>query len=281
MITSGRRRSPQATAGLYLTLALYLLVVSFPFYYMGLTALRSQRDVYRREAMLSPVNLTLANFEYVFTRTNLLGWASNSLVVALCSTLASVLIAVLAAYALARLNFFGSRPLARSVLFLYLVPTSLLFIPLFLLLLGANLLNTRLGLIIAYQTFNVPFATWLLLGYFRTIPLELEDAARIDGCSRIGVLVRIVLPLGAPGIATAFIFGFTNAWNEFLLAAVLAQRSELRTIPVGLYAFQIGDVLLWGPLMAASLIATLPVIVLFMLVQRYMVQGLTVGSVKG
>jgi multiple sugar transport system permease protein len=281
MIASGRRRSPQATAALYGVLAVYLLVVSFPFYYMGLTALRSQRDVYRREAMLTPANLTLANFEHVFTRTNLLAWAGNSLVVALGSTVVSVVIAVLAAYALARMRFAGSRALARSVLFLYLVPTSLLFIPLFLLFSGAGLLNSRLALIIAYQTFNVPFATWLLLGYFRTLPLELEDAARIDGCSRLGVLWRIVLPLGAPGIITSFIFGFTNAWNEFLLAAVLAQRSDLRTIPVGLYTFQIGDVLLWGPLMAASLVATLPVIVLFMFVQRYMVQGLTVGSVKG
>jgi multiple sugar transport system permease protein len=281
MTTSGRRRSLPATAGLYLALALYLLAVSFPFYYMVLTALRTQRDVYRREGMLTPANLTFANFEYVFTRTNLLSWATNSLIVALSSTLIAVLIAVLAAYVLARLRFFGSRVLARSVLFVYLVPTSLLFIPLFLLLSEFRLLNTHLALIIAYLTFNVPFATWLLLGYFRTIPLELEDAARIDGCSRLGVLLRIIIPLGMPGIISSFIFGFTNAWNEFLLAAVLVQRSELRTIPVGLYAFQVGDVLLWGPLMAASLVATVPVIFLFMFVQRYMVQGLTVGAVKG
>ena len=121
----------------------------------------------------------------------------------------------------------------------------------------------------------------MLLGYFRSLPRELEDAALIDGCGRFGVLWRIVLPLAAPGIVTAFIFGFTNSWNEFLFAAVLVQRTELRTIPVGLYSFQRGDVLLWGQLMAAAIVATVPVLVLFTFVQRYMVQGLTGGSVKG
>jgi multiple sugar transport system permease protein len=128
---------------------------------------------------------------------------------------------------------------------------------------------------------NVPFMAWLLLGYFRTIPVELEDAARIDGCSRAGVLWRLVLPLALPGIVAAFIFGFVNSWNEFLYAAVMVQRNELRTIPVGLYSFKIGDVMLWGPLMASAVLVTLPVAILFMFVQRYFVQGLTVGAVKG
>jgi len=196
-------------------------------------------------------------------------------------TLLSVAISVFAAYSLARLRFFGSQTMAKSVLFMYLIPSSLLFIPLFLIISNLRLLNTLWALIISYQTFNVPFCTWLLLGYFRTLPEELEDAARIDGCSRLGVLFRIVLPLAGPGIITAGIFGFTNAWNEFLYAVVMAQRTELRTIPAGLYSFQVGDVLLWGQLMATALIATLPVVVLFTLVQRFVVQGLTVGAVKG
>ena len=281
MMESGRRRSRGNSSRVYILLAIYLLVVTFPFYYMLLTSLRTPKDVYNRENMLTPSNLTLSNYATVFSNTRMITWLENSVVVAVSSTLLSVAIGIFAAYALARLKFFGSQNLARSVLFMYLLPGSLLFIPLFLVISNLGLLNTQWALVISYQTFNVPFCTWLLLGYFRNMPVELEDAALIDGSTRLGVLVRIVIPLAAPGIVTAFIFGFTNAWNEFLFAAVMVQRTELRTIPVGLYSFQVGDVLLWGQLMAAALIATLPVVVLFTFVQRYVVQGLTIGSVKG
>ncbi len=278
---SGRRRAHGASLRLYILLGIYLLVVTFPFYYMALTSLRTPKDVYNREQMLTPANLTLDNYRLVFGSSRMIAWLQNSVIVAVTSTTISVVIGTLAAYGLARLKFFGSRMLARSVLFMYLLPGSLLFIPLFLVISNLGLLNTLWALLVSYQTFNVPFCTWMLLGYFRTMPVELEDAAMIDGCNRIGVLLRIVLPLAGPGIVTAFIFGFTNSWNEFLFAAVMAQRTELRTMPVGLYSFQVGDVLLWGQLMAAALIATLPVVVLFMFVQRYVVQGLTMGSVKG
>ena len=262
-------------------IAVYVAVVSMPFYYMGLTSLRSSRDVYRKSAMLWPDNLTLDNYFQVFSNSRMTSWLQNSLMVALLSTTVSVSIGILAAYSLARLRFRGSDTIARSVLFMYLLPGSLLFIPLFLLISSTSLINSIWALVLAYQAFNVPFCTWMLLGYFRSLPRDLEDAALIDGCGRFGVLWRIVLPLAAPGIVTAFIFGFTNSWNEFLFAAVLVQRTELRTIPVGLYSFQRGDVLLWGQLMAAAIVATVPVLVLFTFVQRYMVQGLTGGSVKG
>lgn len=265
----------------YGLLAVYVLVVSFPFYYMVLTSLRTQKDVYNKEAMLLPVNLIIDNYGIVIGNTNMTRWLGNSVVVGLVSSAIALVIGVLAAYSLSRLHFFGSSTLARSVLFMYLIPSSLLFIPLYLIIANIGLLNSLWALIVSYQTFNVPFCTWMLLGYFRTIPIELEDAARIDGCSRMGVLMRIILPLSAPGIVTAFIFSFTNSWNEFLYAAVMAQRSELRTIPVGLYSFQIADILLWGQLMAAAILATAPVLILYMLVQRFVVQGLTAGSVKG
>ena len=266
---------------LYGLLAVYVLVVSFPFYYMVLTSLRAQKDVYNKDAMLMPVNLILDNYGIVLGSTNMTTWLTNSVVVGVVSSAIAVVIGTLAAYSLARLRFLGSATLARSVLFMYLVPSSLLFIPLFLIINNIGLRNTLWALILTYLTFNVPFCTWMLLGYFRTIPIELEDAARIDGCSRMGVLGRIILPLSAPGLVTAFIFSFTNSWNEFLYAAVMTSRSELRTIPVGLYSFQIADILLWGQLMAAAILATVPVLVLYMLVQRFIVQGLTAGSVKG
>ena len=266
---------------LYGLLAVYVLVVSFPFYYMVLTSLRTQKDVYNKDGMLTPVNLILDNYGIVLGSTNMTTWVTNSVFVGVASSAIALVIGTLAAYSLARLRFFGSNALARSVLFMYLVPSSLLFIPLYLIIANLGLLNSLWALILTYQTFNVPFCTWMLLGYFRTIPMELEDAARIDGCSRLGVLGRIILPLSAPGLVTAFIFSFTNSWNEFLYAAVMATRSELKTIPVGLYSFQIADILLWGQLMAAAILATAPVLILYMLVQRFVVQGLTAGSVKG
>lgn len=281
MSASLRRRAQGRNRRLYLLVAVYLLVVTFPFYYMGLTSLRGPRDVYNREAMLTPANLTFNNYATVMSSTRMVTWLQNSVIVAVSSATLAVAIGVLAAYALARLKFFGSQTMARLVLFMYLMPASLLFIPLFLVVSNLGLLNTHWALIISYQTFNVPFATWMLLGYFRTLPIELEDAALIDGCTQLGVLRRIVLPLAGPGIVTAFIFAFTNSWNEFLFAAVMVQRTELRTMPIGLYTFQVGDVLLWGQLMAAAILATLPVVILFSFVQRYVVQGLTMGSVKG
>ncbi len=281
MMEAGRRRSPWASARLYLLLAVYMIAVTLPIYYMILTSLRTQRDVYNREAMLTPANLTIQNYVTVLTSSNMTTWMRNSVVVALVSAAIAVTIGVLAAYSLARLKFWGSQTMARSVLFMYLLPASLLFIPMFLVMSNLNMLNTLWALMIAYQTFNVPFCTWMLLGYFRNMPVEMEDAALIDGCTRMQVLRHIVLPLAGPGIVTAFIFAFTNSWNEFLFAAVLVQRNELRTIPIGLYSFQVADVLLWGQLMAAAVLATIPVVILFMFVQRYVVQGLTMGSVKG
>ena len=265
---------------LYLMLAIYVIVVSFPFYFMVLTSLRRQKDVYNKATMLSPTNLILDNYATVINGSNMQVWLTNSIIVGVSSSAVALVIGVLAAYSLARLRFWGSNTLAKSVLFMYLIPSSLLFIPLYIIISNLQLLNTLWALILAYQTFNVPFTTWMLLGYFRTIPAELEEAALIDGCTRLGVLGRIVLPLSAPGIVTAFIFSFTNSWNEFLYAVVLAQRSELRTLPVGIYSFQIADILLWGQIMAAAIIATVPVLALYMLVQRFVVQGLTAGSVK-
>lgn len=265
----------------YGTLTILVLACLFPFYWMILTSLRTPRGVYVRELMLIPLNLTWENYSFIFNERPVAIWLRNSVLVALATSTVSVFIGILAGYSLVRLNYLGNRTMAKSILFTYLMPASLIFIPIFILMSTLHLVNTVWALLLSYQTFNVPFCTWLILGYFRTIPEELEDAARIDGCGRMGVLFRIILPLSAPGIVTAFIFGFTNSWNEFLFATVLVKSSDMQTLPSGLGSFLLGDVFLWGPLMAAAIITTLPPIILYMVVQRYVVSGMTLGSVKG
>ncbi len=265
----------------YLTLAGLVFGALFPFYWMGLTSLRKGKQVYVKERVLVPRDLTLDNYRFVFEERPTARWLRNSVVVSLVTSTISVVIGVLAGYSIVRLKFLGNRAIARGVLFTYLIPTSLLFIPMFILMFNLHLTEGLWGLFLSYLSFNVPFCTWLILGYFRSIPEELEDAARIDGCTRLGVLMRIVIPLAAPGIITAFIFGFTNAWNEFLYAVVLVNRRELMTLPTGLGSYILGDVFLWGPLMATAFITTLPPVLLFIFVQRFVVAGMTLGSVKG
>lgn len=265
----------------YLVLLGLVFGALFPFYWMGLTSLRKGKQVYVKEQVLVPRDLTLENYQFVFTERPTAQWLRNSVVMAVASSTLSVIIGVLAGYSIVRLKFRGNRTVARGVLFTYLLPSSLLFIPMFILMFNLRLTDGLWGLLLAYLSFNVPFCTWLILGYFRSIPEELEDAARIDGCTRMGVLARIVLPLAAPGIVTAFIFGFTNSWNEFLYAIVLVNRRDLMTLPTGLGSYIIGDVFLWGPLMATAFVTTLPPVILFIVVQRFIVTGMTLGSVKG
>ena len=157
----------------------------------------------------------------------------------------------------------------------------MLFIPLFILLNTLKMVNTFVGLVLAYQTFCVPFCAWLLLGYFRTLPAALKDAALIDGCTPMAVLIRIVLPLAAPGVATAAIFSFTNCWNEFLYAASLTVSSRMKTLSLGIAGFLVSDVFIWGQMMAAAIVSTVPMLLLFIFLQRFVVQGLTMGAVKG
>ncbi len=265
----------------YLLLAILVVGSLFPFYWMGLTSLRTGKQVYVKEQVLVPRDLSLENYRFVFEKRPTALWMRNSILMAFASSTIAVIIGVLASYSIVRLKFLGNRTVARGVLFTYLIPTSLLFIPMFILMFNLRLTEGVAGLLLAYLSFNVPFCTWLILGYFRSIPEELEDAARIDGCSRLGVLARIVLPLAAPGIITAFIFGFTNSWNEFLYAVTLVRDRDMMTLPTGLGSYMMGDVFLWGPLMATALITTLPPVILFIAVQRFVVSGMTLGSVKG
>lgn len=265
----------------YIILFFFVVIVAFPLYWNVLTSLRTPKEVYQRQGMLTPDLLTFENYQKLFDGTQMFTWLVNTSIVTLVATFVSLVAGVFAAYAMARLRFRGGESLGKVVLFLYLLPQTLLFIPLFVLLNDATLLNTRMAFYLTYPTLVLPFITWLLLGYFKGLPVELEDAARIDGCSRIGVLYRIILPLAAPGIIAAAVFSITNLWNEFLYALVFVQSDTLWTVQIGLRSFQLADTMLWGLTMAGAVVTTVPPVLVYMLLQRFVVGGLTMGAVKG
>jgi multiple sugar transport system permease protein len=261
--------------------AALLLVVAVPFYWMVATSLKGSAQIQSLSPYYYPAPATIGNYLELLTRSRFPVWMRNSAVVALGSTAITVVVSCLAGYSLARIRYRGRRLLATLVLIVYLVPPTLLFIPLYTILRGLGLADTLWSLLVAYPTFTVPFCTWLLMGFFRTIPPDLEDAAMVDGASRLGAFRRVILPLASPGVLAAGLFAFTLAWNEFLYALVFVHDTELKTIPVGLNDLMFGDIYLWGQLMAASVLTTVPVIVLYTYLQRYMVEGLTAGAVKG
>jgi multiple sugar transport system permease protein len=262
-------------------LALMVLWTAIPFYWMIATSLKHDKEIYGYEATLIPERPTLANYATLFRETPYMLYLRNSVVVAVGSTVLSMIIAVLGAYAIARLDFPGRALLARGLVFTYLVPTSLLFIPMFAMMSMLRLTDSLYGLTIAYLGFDVPFCTWLLMGYFKSVPVELEEAARVDGCNRVSALVRVVLPMSLPALVVVTFFSFTHAWNEFLYAHVFTSTTSARTVTTGLVNFMSQDVFFWGPLMASTVMSALPPVLMFLVFQRWVVKGLTLGGVKG
>src|SRR5262244_1282852 len=262
-------------------LVLMVLWTAIPFYWMIATSLKPDKEIYGYEATLIPQQPTLANYVTVFRETPYLLFLRNSIIVATGSTFLSMVIACLGAYAISRLNFPGRSLLARGLVFTYLVPTSLLFIPMFAMMSALRLTDSLHGLIIAYLGFDVPFCTWLLMGYFKSVPFDLEEAARVDGCNRVGALVRIVLPMSLPALVVVTFFSFTHAWNEFLYAYVFTSTTSARTLTTGLVNFMSQDVFFWGPLMASTVMSALPPVIMFLVFQRWVVKGLTIAGVKG
>lgn len=277
-VTRTRRLLKWVGNGLLVVMLVWTLV---PFYWMIATSLKKDKEIYGYEATLIPRRPTLDAYRRLFAQTPFVKYMRNSTIIAVSTTLASLVLGCLGAYALARLRFPGRAIIARGLIFTYLVPTALLFIPLFTVLSRLSLIDTREGLILAYLGFTVPFSTWLLLGYFRSVPLELEEAALVDGCSRLSALVRIILPMSLPALAVVAFFSFTLAWSEFLYANVFVSSTEATTITTGLTLFIVEDVFFWGPMMGASCLATLPPIVVYLVFQRWVVKGLTLGAVKG
>ena len=264
-----------------MVLLLMLLWTGIPFYWMIVTSLKHDKEIYGYEATLIPENPTMDNYITIFRDTPYLLFLRNSVVVAVSSTLLSVIIASLGAYAIARLKFPGREFLARALVCTYLVPPSLLFIPLFAIMSTLRFTDTLYGLTIAYLGGDVPFCTWLLMGYFKSVPVELEEAALVDGCNRVTALIRVILPVSLPALVVVMFFSFTRSWNEFLYAYVFTSTNQARTITAGLVNFMSADVFFWGPLMASTIISALPPVVMFLIFQRWVVKGLTLGAVKG
>jgi multiple sugar transport system permease protein len=263
----------------YALLILLAIVIIFPIYYMFTVSLKLPRDIYRVPSLLVP-NPTLKNYTDLIVGQDFLINIRNSLLVASAATVVSVFISTLAAYSLTRLQYRGRTWAGRLILFSYLTPAALLFIPLAVIINRLQLGNTLHGLIFTYLTFAAPLSTWLLMGFFRGVPIDLEEAAMVDGATRLESLFKILLPVIAPGIVAVSVFTFTGAWNELLLALIFITSKDLRTIPVALQYLITGDVFRWGMIMAGAVLAAVPIMVLYYISQRFVVAGLGAGAVK-
>jgi multiple sugar transport system permease protein len=274
------RRQLATLLAIYLLMFLVAAVVIFPLYWMFTISLKLPREIYRLPS-LWPDSPTWQNYKILIEEKGYLTNIRNSFIVASSVTVVSLVISSFAAYSIVRFRYRFRGFVGRLILLTYLTPGSLLFIPLSIIVARLHLGNSLFGLIILYLTFSIPLSTWLLSGYFRTVPPDLEEQAMVDGTTQLGALFRILLPLSLPGLAAVGIFTFTGAWNELLFALIFITSEDKRTVPLGLQYLITGDVLLWGPIMAGAVLAALPVMVLYFLAQRFMVQGMTAGSVKG
>jgi multiple sugar transport system permease protein len=268
---------------IHLGLLPFLIFALFPFYHMALTSLKTDRELYDRTAvpLLIRQGPTLEHYQKLLWETAFITWTKNSLLVTGIATAISVVIGTIAAYALARLQFPGVGTFGTGIFVTYLVPTSLLFLPLAQVVHWIGLADSKWALVVTYPTFLVPFCTWLLMGYFRTVPKEVEECAMVDGATRIQALVRIVLPMAIPGIICAILFAFTLSWNEFIYALTFLSSSDQITASVGVTQELIrGDIYFWGGLMAGAMLASIPIVILYVFFLDYYVSGLTAGAVK-
>jgi len=268
---------------LHLGLVPFLIFALFPFYHMTLTSLKTDRELYDRAAvpLLIRQGPTLEHYQKLLWDTGFLTWIKNSLVVTLLATTVSVVIGTVAAYALARLRFFGVNSFGTGIFVTYLVPTSLLFLPLAQVVNWLGLADSKWALVVTYPTFLVPFCTWLLMGYFRTVPKEVEECAMVDGATRLQALLRIVLPIAIPGLVCAVLFAFTLSWNEFIYALTFTSSSDEITASVGVTMELVrGDIYFWGGLMAGAVLSSIPIVLLYVFFLDYYVSGLTAGAVK-
>lgn len=262
--------------------ALVLVIVClFPFLWMALSSVKVLRELYTIPPTWWPKAPTLGNYATVLFRSNIPRYFLNSVVISVGSTGLSLLLAVFAAYGFSRFRFAGKPLLQSFVLVGQLLPTAAIIVPLFVTLRFLGLINTYWGLILVYMIITLPLSVWMLTSYFRAVPVEIEEAAIIDGASRLGVLFRVTLPLSLPGIVAVIVYAFVTTWNEFIFALCFATDSSVKTLPIGLAEFSTEFNTDWGAVMAASMVMTLPIAILFLSMQRLFVSGLTAGATKG
>ncbi len=281
------RVKPRALATRFLTnyipIALMLVLTLFPFYWMALASLKTNTELYNLKSnpfwVFQP---SLIQFQSLLNDTLYPRWLTNTFIVSIASTAISLVFSTLAGYSLARLRYRGATSIGWAIFVTYLVPPTLLFIPLLTVVSSFGLSNTLWSLILVYPTFLIPFGTWLLIGYFKSIPRELEESALVDGATRLQAMIRIVLPLALPGLLSVGIFSFTLSWNEFVYALVFLSDVTIKTVPVGVPSELIrGDAQYWGELMAGALLGSVPVAIIYSFFVEYFVAGLTAGAVKG
>ena len=272
---------PRRVVTVFIPLGIFVFVLLFPFYWMAITSVKPDSELISREGNpFIVIGPTLDHFKRLLFETSYPDWLWNTVLVSVVSTFASLAASVLGAYAIERLRFQGARQVGLSIFLAYLVPPSILFIPLAHMVFQLGLFDTRWALILTYPTFLIPFSTWLLMGYFRSIPYELEECALIDGATRFEILWKIILPLAVPGLISAGIFAFTLSWNEFIYALTFVSSSEVKTVSVAVVTELVeGDVYHWGPLMAGALLGSLPVAIIYSFFVEYYVSGMT-GAVK-
>ncbi|NYT58811.1 carbohydrate ABC transporter permease [Alcaligenaceae bacterium] len=293
-LSAGKRKDKQESHGMdylqslprrwvtiYIPLGILVFILLFPFYWMAMTAIKPNSEMLLSSSnpfwVIAP---TLQHFKDLLFNTPFTDWLINTVIISVAATFLSLAASVFGAYAIERLRFQGSKQVGFAIFFAYLVPPSILFIPLASIVFKLGLFDTRWALILTYPTFLIPFCTWLLMGYFRSIPYELEECALIDGATRWQILVKIILPLAVPGLISAGIFAFTLSWNEFIYALTFVSSSEVKTVPVGVVTELVeGDVYHWGQLMAGALLGSVPVAIVYSFFVEYYVSGMT-GAVK-
>ncbi len=267
----------------HLGIYLFIAIFSYPIFWLFMAAVVGFNDMVAYDWPLIPPTISFESFIRFFQHTNAIDWLWNSTIVAVVSTLVSVLVAIPAGYALARLPFWGRETMGRLLLVTYIVPPVLLVVPIFLIMAKFKLLNTLSGLTLTHITICLPFCIWILRGYFSSLPRDIEDAGRIDGLSLFGVIWRVVVPISGPGVGAAAAFTFIISWQEFLFAFTLMSKQTMKTLPVAIAGFpsNVVDETLWANMMSSSVIATIPVFIVFLALQKFFVQGLTAGAVKG
>jgi len=272
----------------YLVIIILLMVVMFPIVWMVSTSLKEHYDLFETPPRWIPRNSTTAAYQRIFISragaggVNFLTYFKNSLIVCSITVLFCILLAIFSGYALSRFHRRGEKSIFTSILITQMFPLPMFLISFYIMFMRLKLLNTYTGLIMAYTSFSLPFCIWMIKGFFDKIPLELEEAALIDGCSRMSALWRVVIPLVSPGIVAIGIFAFLSAWDEFMFALTLMSQDAMRTLPPGIVLSFVGEFdVRWEDMMAASVVATLPVLIVFLILQKYLVEGLTAGAVKG